>query len=333
MDVRLTSEQEVLRDSAARLVGQLGPRTTAELDDEERSAKLDAALQATGWRDLRSVSEAGGPWSTAVEASLVAEELGRGLADTPFVGPTLAAELSRLLGRSAKGRETVALTANLRDLGQAVAEDAAGAVVALAAGDQVSSVGRQVVERSLGAGVEGVDLTRMSRLPGGQVAAVGIIGRKEMTRWTALGLALTSADLCGVMRGALDLASRYAAERRQYGASIGSFQAVRHLLADALVATEGSRSIALHAAWGVDALPANEALAAAAAAKAYCARAARDTCEIVIQVHGGIGNTWDCLAHVFLRRALASTEQFGGVAPNLRRVLSHRGIEADDELR
>ena len=92
---------------------------------------------------------------------------------------------------------------------------------------------------------------------------------------TALGLAATCADLVGVMRGALALAADYARTRRQYGAPIGSFQAVQHLLADALVAMEGSRSIALHAAWAVDALPGTDALAAASAAKAYCARAAR----------------------------------------------------------
>ena len=74
-----------------------------------------------------------------------------------------------------------------------------------------------------------------------------------------------------------------------------------------------SRSVSLHAAWAVDALPADDALAAAAVAKAYCARAARTVCETAIQVHGGIGNTWECLAHVYLRRALLSSDLLGGV--------------------
>ena len=55
-------------------------------------------------------------------------------------------------------------------------------------------------------------------------------------------------------------------------------------------------------------------------AKAYCARAARTVCETAIQVHGGIGNTWECLAHVFLRRALLSTDLLGGVGASLDRV-------------
>ena len=61
-------------------------------------------------------------------------------------------------------------------------------------------------------------------------------------------------------------------------------------------------------------------------AKAYCARAARTVCETAIQVHGGIGNTWECLAHVHLRRALLSGDVLGGVGPSLDRVLAHHGI-------
>jgi alkylation response protein AidB-like acyl-CoA dehydrogenase len=96
---------------------------------------------------------------------------------------------------------------------------------------------------------------------------------------------------------------------------------------------EGSRSVARHAAWAVDALEADVALAAAAGAKAYCVRAARAVCETSIQVHGGIGNTWECLAHVHLRRALLSSEILGGVGVNLERVLAHHGIGGSDGLR
>src|SRR3954464_1027689 len=95
MDVRLSPEQQALRDSAVRVVDRLGPRTVADLDDTERAAKLDAAVDGAGWRELRTATEAGAPWSSAVEPSIVAEELARGLADTAFVGPTLAADLRR----------------------------------------------------------------------------------------------------------------------------------------------------------------------------------------------------------------------------------------------
>jgi alkylation response protein AidB-like acyl-CoA dehydrogenase len=135
------------------------------------------------------------------------------------------------------------------------------------------------------------------------------------------------------MEGALALATGYAKDRHQYGTPVGSFQAVQHLLADAAVAVEGTRSLTLHAAWAVDALPPADALASAAAAKAYASRAARAACETAIQVHGGIGNTWECMAHVHLRRALLSIDCFGGVGPNLARVLAHEGIGGAGGLR
>jgi alkylation response protein AidB-like acyl-CoA dehydrogenase len=172
-----------------------------------------------------------------------------------------------------------------------------------------------------------MDLTRPSAAVTGAALPVrGSLDHADFDRWTGLGLALTSADLVGAMRGAVELACDYARERRQYGTAIGSFQAVQHLLADAHTLAEGSRSIALHAAWAVDALPPGDALAATAAAKAYCSRAGRTVCETVIQVHGGIGNTWECMAHVFLRRTLLSIELLGGVGPNLDRVLGARGV-------
>ncbi len=130
----------------------------------------------------------------------------------------------------------------------------------------------------------------------------------DAERWLALALASTSADLVGTARGAHNLACEYAKIREQYGNSIGSYQAIAHLLAESLALIEGSVSILRHAAWAVDELAPAEAIRAARVAKIYCARAARTVCETAIQVHGGIGNTWECLAHVYLRRALTSTE-------------------------
>jgi alkylation response protein AidB-like acyl-CoA dehydrogenase len=316
MDVRLSPEQQTLRDSAARAVDQLGVHAVADLDDGERRAKLSAAIAGAGWRELRAATDEGGPWASAVEVAIVAEELGRGLADAAFVGPTLAAELRRLVGApAAADLETVVL-----DDAFAVDTVDCSSALAVAADGNVNVV-------ALGAAAGEVDLTRPARVPGVRGADLGRLTDEDHTRWTALGLALSCADLVGVMRGAVNLANAYAKDRRQYGVQIGSFQAVQHLLADALVATEGSRSVSLHAAWAVDALPPADAVAAGAVAKAYCARAARMVCESSIQVHGGIGNTWECLAHVYLRRALLSIDIFGGVGTNLERVLAHAGIE------
>jgi alkylation response protein AidB-like acyl-CoA dehydrogenase len=352
MDVRLSPEQVALRDAAAQVVDRLGVHGVAELDDRERAAKLDAAVAASGWRELRTATDDGTPWASAVEVALVAEELGRGLADAAFAGATLAAELRRRAGApAAGGSETVVLCAGLGELATdeggrvspgAVALDAAIADTALllVGGAESRTIGAVALRTPTRAQwTSGVDLTRpvASVHPPGTVTAVDgqtrQLGVDDVAAWQSLGLALTSADLVGVMRGAHDLTTDYARSRRQYGAAVGSFQAVQHLLADAFVAMEGSRSVALHAAWAVDALPPSEALAAASASKAYCARAARMVCETAVQVHGGIGNTWECLAHVFLRRALLSTDVLGGVGPNLARVLHARNIGVDDGLR
>jgi alkylation response protein AidB-like acyl-CoA dehydrogenase len=353
MDVRLSPEQRALRDSVAQVVDRLGPGAVGQLDDDERAAKLASAVAGTGWRELRVPADDGTPLASAVEVSIVAAELSRGLADAAFLGPTLAAELRRLAGApAAEAPETVALAPGLGALTRAedgsvpagaLAVDAAGATAALVLVPAPDGVTLGLVPVTVPAGeasatVTAVDLTRPGvRLAAAPVAPVDgqtrVITGDDIDRWTALGLAVTAAELVGSMRGALDLARDYAGERRQYGKAIGSFQAVQHLLADALVATEGSRSISLHAAWAVDALPPAEALAAGAMAKAYAARAARTVCETAIQVHGGIGNTWECLAHVHLRRAFLSSDVLGGAGANLARVLDHHAIGDSSGLR
>jgi alkylation response protein AidB-like acyl-CoA dehydrogenase len=336
MDVRLSPEQQALRDSVAHAVDRLAPGAVADLEDPERADKLDATVAAAEWRELRTPSPDGTPVASGVEAAIIAEELARGLADTAFLGPTLAADLRRLAGVPvASRRETVVLAADLADLATStigsIAIDASGAVCGLVSDDgTVGSV-------ELAGTPVRVDLTRSS-VPIGDRAEVtyldsGRLGEDELSRWRALGLALGAADLVGIMRGAIDLACEHATTRRQFGAPVGSFQAVQHLLADAMVAMEGSRSVALHAAWSVDALEPADALAAASLAKAYCARSALAVCETAIQVHGGIGQTWECLAHVYLRRALLSIDLLGGVGPNLARVLAHRGIGGTHGIR
>jgi hypothetical protein len=346
MDVRLSREQEALRVSAAQVVAKFGPKAVGQLDDLERKARLDAAVDESGWRELRGTAGSGMPLASGVEPAIIGEELGRGLADVAFLGPTLAAELRRIAGAPpGPPGETVGLDTDLDLVVHAgepgpspmVAIDTLGCHAALFL--VPDSDGYRLVTVELGPTRSGLDLTRPSVIlhslspPALVEGSQRLVTADDVTRWTALGLALASADLTGVMRGAVELACEYARERKQYGAAIGSFQAVQHMLADAFAVMEGARSITLHAAWAVDALPAPDALAAAAAAKAYSARAARTVCETVIQVHGGIGNTWECLAHVFLRRALLSGDICGNSGVNVDRLLRHHGIGAGDGFR
>ena len=287
MDVRLTAEQRQLRDAAAKLADDLGPGSVQDLADDSRITRLDKQIETTGWRSLRS-DEASG-----VEVAIVAEEFGRGLVDAPFLGPVLADDLARQVGADGTG-STIAVG------GHAI--DARGYQRAL------TLDGATVSAADLGAVRAAVDLTRATADLAGTAVAVGDLDSDAAERWLALALATTSADLVGTARGAHTQACDYAKIREQYGKSIGSYQAVAHLLAESLALIEGSVSVSRHAAWAVDELAPAEAIRAGRVAKIYCARAARTVCETAIQVHGGIGNTWECLAHVYLRRALTSAE-------------------------
>ncbi|MFF2846305.1 acyl-CoA dehydrogenase family protein [Streptomyces sp. NPDC058001] len=289
MDARLTSEQRQLRDAAAKLADDLGPRSVHDLHDSDRVARLERAVAATGWRTLRSDGASG------VEVALVAEEFGRGLIDVPYLGPVLADDL---LAPGTEERDTWTL---------AVDDEA---VDARAMRRAVELRGRIPYAATTGDPVLTADLTRARTELVGDPAPLPELTEDESGRWRALATVATCADLLGAGRAAHTLACDYAKLREQYGRTIGSFQAVSHPLAEGLALIEGSTSVLRYAAWAVDETEPAEALRAARVAKVYCARAARTVCETAIQVHGGIGNTWECLAHVCLRRALTSTELF-----------------------
>lgn len=259
MDARLTSEQRQLRDAAVELANDLGPGSVAALDDDERVARLEKTVTATGWRSLRS-DEASG-----VEVAIVAEEFARRLVDVPFLWPVLVDDLGRRLGRS----------------------------VSIPDAEEAS-----------------VDLTRSLAGVVEAPSDLADLDDEDSGRWYALALSATTADLVGSARGTLDLAIEYAKVREQFGSTIGSYQAVGHLLAESRALIEGCVSLSRHAAWAVDELPVDKAIEAGRVAKIYCARSALTVCETSIQVHGGIGNTWECLAHVYLRRVLAATESW-----------------------
>ena len=287
MDVRLTAEQRQLRDAAAKLAADLGPGSVADLDDRNRVERLDGQIDATGWRSLRADGASG------VEVAIVAAEFGRRALDAPFLGPVLADDLARHVDSDAGG-------ATVLFAGRAV--DARGARRALALS------GSTILAADVGPARSVPDLTRSEAEPLGEPVVLGDVSPDVAAQWWALALVATSADLLGIGCGAHALACDYAKIREQYGKSIGSYQAVAHLLAESLALIEGSESIIRHAAWAVDELAPDEAIRAAQIAKAYCARATRTVCETAIQVHGGIGNTWDAMVHVYLRRALNSTE-------------------------
>ena len=133
-------------------------------------------------------------------------------------------------------------------------------------------------------------------------------------------LAALAVEAVGVAQKALELGVAYVSDREQFGKKIGTYQAVSHPLADTYVETELARSVAYWAAWCV-AVDDEQAPVAVAAAKAQAAEAAVAACERSIQVHGGIGFTWEHVLHRYYKRA-QWIDAFGGHAAKQREVVA-----------
>jgi alkylation response protein AidB-like acyl-CoA dehydrogenase len=127
--------------------------------------------------------------------------------------------------------------------------------------------------------------------------------------------------MSGVAGTVLDLAVDYAGQRSQFGKPIGSFQAIKHRCADMMVMLETSRTAGYYAAWAL-AHDAPDRAAAVSMAKAYCGEAARFICNEGLQIHGGIGFTWEFDLHLYLRRAKALEYAFGDASHHRERVLA-----------
>lgn len=151
---------------------------------------------------------------------------------------------------------------------------------------------------------------------------LGEVGKGWPTVQRVLDQAMAGlcAEAVGTGQKALDMAVAYAKERVQFGKPIGSFQAVKHKCVDMMVQVENARSLTYYAAWTVDEnVP--EARQAVPMAKAYCSDMGKTVASEAIQVHGGIGFTWEHDMHLFYRRALASEAAFGS-APVHREVVA-----------
>ena len=137
----------------------------------------------------------------------------------------------------------------------------------------------------------------------------------------ALNVATTglAAEMVGGMQRLLDITVEYAKTRKQFGKPIGQFQAVQHQCADMLVYTESSRSAAYYAAWALSE-GGEDTNAAVSVAKAYASDAYREVGNRAIQVHGGMGFTWENDIHLFYRRAKASEIAFGDATWHRERV-------------
>jgi alkylation response protein AidB-like acyl-CoA dehydrogenase len=146
----------------------------------------------------------------------------------------------------------------------------------------------------------------------GADAVLGAPGQASalLTALLARGAVAAAAEMLGAARRCLDMAVDYAKVREQFGQPIGSFQAIRHKCAEMLLEVENSHAATYYAAWALDA-DADDRGLAASVAKAYVNDAARRVCGEAIQVHGGIGFTWEYDLHLYFKRAKGLEVMYG----------------------
>lgn len=157
------------------------------------------------------------------------------------------------------------------------------------------------------------------QVPGGDMLARGHAAEVALTHAIDVATLALAAEMVGGMEWLLDVSVEYAKTRKQFGKPIGQFQAVQHHCANMLLMTESARSAVYYAAWVMGNNP-KEAPLAVSMAKAYASDAYREAGNLGIQVHGGIGFTWDENLHFYYKRAKASELMFGDATYHRERI-------------
>jgi alkylation response protein AidB-like acyl-CoA dehydrogenase len=329
VDFGLTDDQREIQRTARDLLGERA--TPARVREHAEARTVDEALwrelSELGWPGIAVSERHGGQGLGQIELSILCEELGRTLAPVPFLPSAMAAAViehgeedgpaQRWLPGLASG-ETVGALASVRDgvaelmVGGAEAdvlvlidEDGSGRVLAAADAEV--------------APLDAIDPTRSAA----RVTAPDGAGEALGDACAGLGRALicVSSDLVGVCDRALQMTVEYVKDRKQFGVPVGSYQAVSHRCAQMLLDTERARSAAAFAAWTADADP--ERLAEAAAmAKAASSDAGKDVAAAAIQLHGGIGFTWEADVHWLFKRAQVDATLLGGAKRHRAQIAS-----------
>lgn len=328
--------------------------------DTAHDAELWRKMAEQGWTGLPFAEEYGGMGLGLVDLAAACEEMGTALvpgpylATVPLAGTLLAAAGSdahkrRYLSAICKGEAlgTLALLessaswdpdAVALQLADGVLNgqklfvwDAAIAtflIVAVRLGPELALV---IVDRHApGVSIDAqpaMDMTRklysvnFTGVPvtSDAVLATGDNARQALSRAMDVATVALAAEMTGGMQRMLDLTVAYAKTRKQFGKPIGQFQAVQHMCADMLIWTEASRSAVYYAAWALQENVA-EAPLAVSVAKSYASDAYREAGNRGIQVHGGMGFTWENDIHLYYRRAKASEIAFGDAAFHRERM-------------
>jgi alkylation response protein AidB-like acyl-CoA dehydrogenase len=328
-----SDDQQVIGQTAKELLAiRFRPERVRTLAEKgEYADDVWAELCDLGWPGIFIDENFGGQGLGIVELVILQEALGYVVAPLPFLSNAAAGLMIQHAGSdrqrerwlpgiaSGEVRGTVGLVG--RD-GEAklVPDGATAEVIVLAAQD-----GAVVVDRAEAdiAPLKTMDHTR-------RFARVRSQGGEMLTGDVAAGLdrvaTAVAAELVGVAQRALDMATDYARNRKQFGRAIGAYQGVSHCLAQMLLETQGARSATYYAAWAADAEPDTLALAASMA-KAYASDAGGRVTSSALQVHGGIGFTWEHDVHFLLKRAKTDGLLYGSARERRETVAALSGLE------
>jgi len=351
----LTEEQRLIKESVQTLLAQTAglERLRAVI---ESGTGYDAALWnmlagEMGCAGLMVPESYGGSGLGAVEMALVLEETGRTLAVVPFFETAVLAVQAILLSGTpaqkqtllpdiAAGRTkaTVAITGAVlmtRDGAGWKLNGSSGFVSFAHVADLILIVTEGPSIVALSTRIDGVSIKRLTSLdPTRPLCRVdlndvhisddAVLGEpyaasESLRRTLAIGAGLLASEQTGGAQFCLSSTVDYAKQRVQFGRVIGAFQAVKHELADMMVAVEASRSAALYAAAAIDA-GSDELFEAASVAKVWCSEAYRHCAAEAIQLHGGIGFTWEHHAHLYFKRARSSSTWLGEPEHHRERV-------------
>ncbi len=365
MQFGLSEEQQLLKNSAREFFSaECPPAEVRRLMETETAhdPALWRKMAEQGWTGLPFAEEYGGMGLGLVDLAAACEEIGQALLPGPYLSTVpLAGSLIAAAGNDAHKKKylvpicrgealaTVALlekpaswdpstvTASVKDGvlngAKLFVPDAAIATFLIV----VAKEGLVIVDGGTsGVTMEAqpaIDATRklsavtFTNVKVADTLATGDAARTALDHAMNVATVALAAEMTGGMQRMLDITVAYAKTRKQFGQPIGKFQAVQHMCADMLILTEGSRSATYYAAWALQ----NNAPGAAAAvsvAKSYASDAYREAGNKGIQVHGGMGFTWENDIHLYYRRAKASEIAFGDTAfhrERLAKALVDRG--------
>jgi alkylation response protein AidB-like acyl-CoA dehydrogenase len=322
MDFDLSEDQLALRDGARELLDGLASPERVRAHTATGAAFDDALWRSMieqGWPGVEVGEAHEGLGLGAIEVAVLAEELGRHAAPAPFVPTVLALDALAHAGNDewrARLLSGDALACVAWDIAAPVPYAPSADLAIVSADDGVYAM--EIAQRP--PREPAMDLTReLGWLAFDAAQATRLGGADAKQRLVDRGATFAAADLLGSAARALDMAVEYAKDREQFGRPIGSFQAVKHRCADMLVDVEGMRSTVYWAAWCLSAGD-EDASVAASTAKVWCSDASKRVMSSALQVHGGIGFTWEHDLHFFMKRAQLDQLAFGDASFHRRRL-------------